>query len=303
MKPATLSRSRASGRRTVSPLSASATSVLFCLARISRTSSSALRAGSDFVERRLERLAVPGQPGAELVEDDREALAVRQAHDVVDQVEVHGPRGLRRGQQALAGAITGVDLAQRRRRRAPRRARLRRHALDVLLADQRLRADPCRSRRRGSPGSPCRRRRGRSPAFLSSVTSSDSILPTLTPAIFTSIPGIAKPGVVEDRSHAVAAAVVAGAHAEDDQRGGGQRGPARSPAGASWPGHHDRRVAVELAVRVTPRRGAVRRRLRGGARAARDELSGSVTPGTPPPGSPPWRWLSGSGLSRFVAGS
>ena len=43
-------------------------------------------------------------------------------------------------------------------------------------------------------------------ALLSRVRSSECDRPTLTPAIFTSLPGIRKLGVVEDRAHAVAAA-------------------------------------------------------------------------------------------------
>ena len=46
--------------------------------------------------------AAPGQAGAQLVEDDRQALAVGQAQRVVDQVEVDGLGGLRDRQQVLA---------------------------------------------------------------------------------------------------------------------------------------------------------------------------------------------------------
>ena len=38
----------------------------------------------------VEVLAAAGEPDAQLVEDDRQALALGLAHDVVEQVEVHG---------------------------------------------------------------------------------------------------------------------------------------------------------------------------------------------------------------------
>ena len=59
--------------------------------------------------------AAPGQAGAQLVEDDRQALAVGQAQDVVDQVEVDRLGGVRDRQQVLALARPVLDLAQLRR--------------------------------------------------------------------------------------------------------------------------------------------------------------------------------------------
>ena len=96
----------------------------------------------------VEVLAAAGQAGAELVEDDRQPLAVGRAHDVVDQVEVDRLAScLLDRQQVLALARPPLDLLQLRRRLGARRRALRRLALDELLADQRLRADRCTRRR------------------------------------------------------------------------------------------------------------------------------------------------------------
>ena len=84
----------------------------------------------------VELLAAAGEAGAELVEQDREALAVGQAHDVVDQVEVDRRARVRR---PAAGARP-----RRRPRRSARSGCAERGAglaLHELLADQRLRAD------------------------------------------------------------------------------------------------------------------------------------------------------------------
>ena len=81
-------------------------------------------------------------------------------------------------------------LGQQRRRLRADRARLRGRALDELLADQRLRPDRAGRVIAPSPRSPARSTRRTTAAFWSGVTSIDSILPTLTPAIFTSSPGI-----------------------------------------------------------------------------------------------------------------
>ena len=92
--------------------------------------------------------AAAGQARAELVEDDRQALAVGQAQRVVDQVEVD-----RLATSARPAAGTGPCPAPRSISRsggggcAPSGARLGRRALDELLADQRLRADRARRRR------------------------------------------------------------------------------------------------------------------------------------------------------------
>src|SRR3954468_1816000 len=47
-------------------------------------------------------LTAAGEARAELAQDDREALAVRQTHHVVDQVDVDGRAGVREGQEMLA---------------------------------------------------------------------------------------------------------------------------------------------------------------------------------------------------------
>ena len=90
----------------------------------------------------LDVLAAPGEPGAEFVEDQPEALHVGQLVDVVDQVRVDAGAVVLDRQQVLAGARLPVgDLLQRRRRLGARRARQGGTAVDELLADQRLGAD------------------------------------------------------------------------------------------------------------------------------------------------------------------
>ena len=86
--------------------------------------------------------AAAGDGGAEFVEDQAEALRVGQRVDVVDQVGVDAGAVVFERQQVLAGAgLARLDHFQRRRRLRAGRARQGRPAVDVLLADQRLRAD------------------------------------------------------------------------------------------------------------------------------------------------------------------
>ena len=83
----------------------------------------------------VQLLAPAGQAGAELAQQDREAFAVGQAHDVDDEVEVHRRAGAAPPAAAARPCRRPLDPLELRRRA---RARL---ALDELLADQRLRAD------------------------------------------------------------------------------------------------------------------------------------------------------------------
>ncbi len=85
--------------------------------------------------------AAAGDARAELVEDDRQARLLRLARDVVDQVEVDRLARVLDRQQVLALALAVLDLLQLRGRLRGGLSRLRRLALDELLADQRLRAD------------------------------------------------------------------------------------------------------------------------------------------------------------------
>ena len=109
MKPRMRRRSRAIGASTLSPLTASVASVLFCSARSFRTLSNCAQRGVGLAQRRLQRGAVAGERRAELVEEDRELLPVGQAHDVLHQVEVDRAGGVRRREQVLplARARTG----------------------------------------------------------------------------------------------------------------------------------------------------------------------------------------------------
>ena len=85
-------------------------------------------------------LRAAGQAGAELGEDQAEALAVGAAHHVVDQV----------GRDRRGGL---VDRDRVVRQLLLRAAGL---AVDVVLADQRLLADVAATRRRGTTRSPAR---------------------------------------------------------------------------------------------------------------------------------------------------
>ena len=82
------------------------------------------------------------QARAEVIEDQPEALDLGLAGDVVDEVEVDLLAVVLDRQEVLAGAVLAVrDLLERRRRLGARSARLGGLALDVLLAEERLRAD------------------------------------------------------------------------------------------------------------------------------------------------------------------
>ena len=88
-----------------------------------------------------ELVAAGGKAGAEVVEDQAQALARRHPHHVLDQVDVDRLAVVLERQQVLAVAGLSVgDLLERGRLRAARRPRPGRATGDVALADQRLRA-------------------------------------------------------------------------------------------------------------------------------------------------------------------
>ncbi len=104
----------------------------------------------------VEVLAAPRQAGAELVEDQRQPLALGLAHRVADQVDVDRLRGVGDRQQvlALARAVVDASRASAARPRWPSAAAsacTRRSARRSGSAGAR-----CSSRRGGSPGSRAR---------------------------------------------------------------------------------------------------------------------------------------------------
>ena len=180
-------------------------SAWFWRARIASTALVSRRAGFGAVDDLGEVVAAGGEPGAEVVEDQAEAVGVGLAHDVVDEVEVDRLAVRLERQEALA--LAGLALLDHRRApaaaRCPRRAagsaRTRRTSRRAATA-----AGSGRMRPRGSPGSrgrrsaarprPCPGRgcRRRAPARSPSVTVTSAIRPTLAPAIRTSSPGTRK---------------------------------------------------------------------------------------------------------------
>ena len=89
----------------------------------------------------VEVAAAPGHRGAELIEDQRQPLALGRAHGVADQVDVDRLGRVLDRQQALALARPVFDHVELRRRIGVSGADLGRLALDEALADQVLRAD------------------------------------------------------------------------------------------------------------------------------------------------------------------
>ena len=145
-------RTAANGAKGLSESTASLASTWFSLARIASTLSSSCKRRVGAADDRVQIASAPGQARAELVDDDRQALALGQARDVAEQVDVDRAVGVLHRQQSLARAfLAGGDLAQGRRQRRAFDARLGRQAVDELLADQRLGANRCSWRRRGSP--------------------------------------------------------------------------------------------------------------------------------------------------------
>ena len=149
---ATRARSRASGARIVSELTASCSSTRVLLGQdlehLVGLAQRRVGAPDDLVEVR----AAAREPGAELVEDQRQPLALGLAHRVADQVDVHRLRSCSRP-AAAAGPRPGrprsrpAPAAARRSPSAPASACTRRSA-----------------RRSGSAGARCSSRRGGSPA-------------------------------------------------------------------------------------------------------------------------------------------
>ncbi len=160
---------------------------------------------------RVQVAPAPGQAGAEFVDDDREALALGQAVDVAEQIDVDRARGVRDRQQVLPFAFVAAgDLVQRRRQRRAFGARLGGQAVDELLADQRLGFD--RAARVGAEVLEARvfdvqhdrRLRGR----RRRDRPDDAHLHALDLHVLA---GDDVGGVVEDRAHGVAAAGAAAA--------------------------------------------------------------------------------------------
>ncbi len=86
--------------------------------------------------------AAAREASSEFVDDQRQPLAFGQAADVAEQIDVDGAVGLGHRQVVLPFAFDAArDFVQLRRWRGAFDAWLRRKAVDVLLADQRLRAD------------------------------------------------------------------------------------------------------------------------------------------------------------------
>ncbi len=127
----------------------------------------------------VEVVRAPGQAGAELADDQAQAVAVGPAQDVVDEVEPDRRGGLADRHAPAVGQP------------ARRRARL---AVDEVLADERLRADLAAARpSAGRPGparSPSASTTASGCAWPSRWTS--PVLPARTPAILKS-PPLARP--------------------------------------------------------------------------------------------------------------
>ena len=240
MNPVMCWRSRASPARSVSESTASWLSVLFSAASSASTRSVCRSAGSARLMIASRVLPAGGQPGAEVVEDQPEAVRVRLAHDVVDEVDVDLLAVVLQRQEVLAGAGLAV------RDHGERRRRLRLRGLAAGWAGSR-----CTSR----PSSDCGRirheaswRKSWNPAsviFITTtalpgseqafddgsvrharvahwpgiVTSTESTRPTLAPATRTFSPGHQEAAVVEDGPDLVAAVAPARTLAEEDQCG------------------------------------------------------------------------------------
>ena len=176
----------------VAGLRARRASSLFWRARIASTLSSSRSAGFGLPDHRAQVLAAAREPGAELVQDDREALAVRAAHHAADQVlpdrrdGVATPAaGTGRRRPGRPGSCAAAAEAGRppaaagsaRTRRASRRSPTG--------------AGSGTRRRGGSPGTPARRSSARPRRACPASPRASSTLPTFAPATITSSPGIA----------------------------------------------------------------------------------------------------------------
>src|SRR3954467_15728973 len=88
------------------------------------------------MDERVQVLAATREARAQLAQQDRQSLAVRQAQHVVYQVQIHPRAGVGERQQVLA--LTRLAVLDRLQRWTRCPAGI---ALDELLADQRLRPD------------------------------------------------------------------------------------------------------------------------------------------------------------------
>ena len=233
--------------------------------------------------------AAGGETRAEVVEDQPEALDLGLTGDVVDQVEVDLLAVVLDRQPVLAGADLAVgDLLERRRRLRLRGPRLGRLALDVLLAEQRLRPDQA-----GGVGEEVleagivdAEHRDGLAGLLVAVAPDGLARQRDRDLVDGADRGAGDPhllavdeeaGVVEVGADLVVPAVVALAGCGcGDQRRDEQRGPRLWRSASSWvragSGRRcSRRASVRPAV-VEERVGAVRRRRRAAAGAAVDRI-------------------------------
>ena len=221
------------------------------------------------VDHLVQLLAAAGEAGAELVEQDRQPLAVRAAHDVVDQVEVDRRAG-------AARAAAGAGPRRRRRRSAPApgwppcpgshstnfspisdcgrtvHLRVRAERGEAVVVDAAARPRP--SCRRSRPSTRSRR--------------------PWRPATFTSSPGTADGHVVEDRAHLVARR--------------------RSPSAPSPRAPPRRAARAQSTTTVSRRRISSGRRGRGG-RSRRPRTARSRR------ARPAWRRPGSAGLAQLEA--
>ena len=226
MKSPTCARSRASGSSAWSP-SRREVGERLVLARedlqhLVGLAQRRVRAVDDLVQLG----AAAGQRGAELVDQEREPLAVGQPHDVVDQVEVD-----RRARPLERQHVPGP-------RRPRRPGSPRAPGWSELPGSHSTNFSPIsdcgrivqRGVLRGRARSPSSSIRRTTTAFLSSVTSSDSIAPTLRPGDLDVLALDRAGDVVEDRADLVAGAVVVGRADAEHERGHGARRSRRAMA-------------------------------------------------------------------------
>ena len=239
---ATCSRSRASGASTVSELTASCSSWSFWRARICEHLVGLLQRRVGAPDDLVEVLAAARHAGAELVEDQRQPLALGLAHRVADQVDVDRLHRVLDRQQVLALAGAVLDLAQLRRRLGVRGARLRGLALHEALADQVLRAhDAARVAAEVLVAGLGDLEHDRRLEVVGDLEIGD--LADLDAGDLDVLAGDDEPGVVEDRAHLVAVLVLARDHEDDDDRHDDEQGERREdPHGPTgrWVGSQSR---------------------------------------------------------------
>ena len=217
---------------------------------------------------RVDLLAAAGEAGAELVEDQREPLPVGQAHDVVDQVEVDRPLGVRHRQQVLA-------LARPRGRSSPAPAAARVPTARFCVGEHSTNFSPIsdcgRTWQLGVAAEVLVRRvvDGEHDRGLEVGRDVERVdLADLHAGDLDVLAGDHEAGVVEDRAHLVAAAV-AGA-------GGQHRGGAEASR---------RRTEATRFIRGPAAPGSGRSRRRRGCRRRGSAPSRPPAAGSPRPGS------------------